>query len=315
MRRLFDKVFKDSSKENNQLSAKSLPSDLAYKEINFRTKRGFLAKKISNYVGLDTAHGDDLFYLSFSSTSFMDLTNENDPLIFLQLSEKMLLWGVKNQDIVQQIKNTDISDEIQNAMLKAFEIVKSDLFSNPSIAVEQQEFTLSNKQHDDEKWLVYRDVILAATQGKFLLITEKEVNRYMEGIVFCEGTINDRSDIPLCRNRAKESLESKFISKTTIMSWLLVLSEAITNTIKHAEGGKMTLIEDVENNEVRFVIEDRGPGFSLKELPNATLLAGYSTKKSMGQGFTLMMKMAKQVSLFTSPNGSILILNFDSSKG
>jgi hypothetical protein len=34
----------------------------------------------------------------------------------------------------------------------------------------------------------------------------------------------------------------------------------------------------------------------------------------MGQGFTLMMKMTKQVVLYTSPIGSTLILLFDSAK-
>jgi anti-sigma regulatory factor (Ser/Thr protein kinase) len=98
------------------------------------------------------------------------------------------------------------------------------------------------------------------------------------------------------------------------MSWILVLSEAITNTIKHAELGKMTLVESVEEEEIRFVIEDNGPGFPLKDLPKNTLLAGCSTKKSMGQGFTLMMKIAKQVILYTSPRGSTIILTFDSTK-
>jgi hypothetical protein len=34
----------------------------------------------------------------------------------------------------------------------------------------------------------------------------------------------------------------------------------------------------------------------------------------MGQGFTLMMKMTKQVILYTSSEGSTIILRFDSSK-
>nr|WP_275695532.1 ATP-binding protein [Fredinandcohnia sp. SECRCQ15] len=191
-------------------------------------------------------------------------------------------------------------------MLKAFAIYKNELFQSPIETV-----VLGPTTRNDEKWEVYRDVVFAATQGRLLLISEDEVNRYKEGNILCERTIKDRSDIPTCRNIVKSCLENREISNSQIMSWLLALSEAITNTIKHAEEGKMTLIEDLEKNEIRFVIDDNGPGFQLDELPRATLLAGYSTKKSMGQGFTLMMKMAKQLLLYSSPKGSILILVFD----
>jgi anti-sigma regulatory factor (Ser/Thr protein kinase) len=222
----------------------------------------------------------------------------------------MLKWSEQKLDVPHQIKRLDVRPDIQNAMLKAYDIYKNDLFSTPHTAEEQQLTASSN----DEKWQVYRDVIFAATQEKFLLITEEEVNQYKEGIVLCEGRIKERSDIPTCRNLAKEKLESEGFSHSMIMSWLLVLSEAITNVIKHAEEGKMTIIKDEKNHEIRFIIEDKGPGFDLKDLPKKTLLAGYSTKKSLGQGFTLMMKMTKRVLLFTSSKGSTIILNFDIGK-
>ncbi|MFS0687686.1 ATP-binding protein [Sporosarcina sp. 179-K 8C2 HS] len=313
MRRLFGKVFKDFSKVNDQ-PVMSLPSELEFTDINSMTKRGFLAKKLSKYVGLgtDRTQGDYLFYLSFSKKTFHNPDNENELVLFL--SELMLKWSEQNEDIPLQINQLDVENETQNAMLKAFEIYKKDLFRVPDPSDKKHEMSKLSRHPDEGKWEVYRDVILAATQGKFTLLRKDEINGYIAGDVFCEGTIKNRSDIPKCRNRAKESLESKDLAKTQIMSWLLVLSEAITNTIKHAEEGKMTLIENVENNEIRFVIEDKGPGFLLSDLPQMTLLAGYSTKKSMGQGFTLMMKMAKHVALHTSQTGSTIILTFDSSK-
>lgn len=314
MRRLFDKVFKVSSKVNDQPFAMSLPSELEFTDLNSMTKRGFLAKKLSKYVGLgtDKAQGDYLFYLSYSKKSFQNPDNENE--LVLYLSELMLKWSEQSKDIPLQIQQLDVKNDTQNAMLKAFEIYRNELFRIPTTSKKQHELSKASQHPDDDKWEVYRDVILAATQGKFLLIRKDEINGYRGGVVFCEGTIKNSSDIPNCRNRAKQSLESKDLTKTQIMSWLLVLSEAITNTIKHAEEGKMTLIENVEKNEIRFVIEDKGPGFLLSDLPQMTLLAGYSTKKSMGQGFTLIMKMAKHVALYTSQTGSTIILTFDSGK-
>jgi anti-sigma regulatory factor (Ser/Thr protein kinase) len=309
LRRLIDKIFKDTSKVT-RLLAPSLPSDLSYSELHFMTKRGFLGKKLSQYLGLTNDEGDSLFYLSLLKSSFTNPSKENRSEFILYLSELMLKWSEQKLDVPHQIKRLDVRPDIQNAMLKAYDIYKNDLFSTPNTAEEQQ-ITVS---YNDEKWEIYRDVIFAATQEKFLLIPKEEVNKYKEGTVLCEGRIKERSDIPICRNLAKERLESEGFSNSTIMSWLLVLSEAITNAIKHAEEGKMTIIKDEKNHEIRFIIEDKGPGFDLKDLPKKTLLAGYSTKKSLGQGFTLMMKMAKRVLLFTSSKGSIIIINFDISK-
>ncbi|ALF08791.1 ATP-binding protein [Parageobacillus thermoglucosidasius] len=305
LRRLIDK-FKDVDKKSGFL-APSLPTDLSYSELSFMTKRGFLGKKLSQYLGCNKDEGDFLFYLSLSKPSFTNPDSENKGECILYLSELMLKWSEQKQDIPYQIKRLDVRPDIQNAMLKAYDMFKDELFSS-SDAAEEQEIDACCC---GGQWEVYRDVMFAATQGKFLLLTEEEVSKYKEGIVLCEGRVKDRSDIPICRNLAKEKLESEGLSQPTIMRWLLVLSEAITNAIKHAEEGTMTILKDEKNNEIRFVIEDKGPGFALKDLPKKTLLAGYSTKKSLGQGFTLMMTIAKRVLLFTSPKGSVLILSFD----
>lgn len=309
MRRFFEKVFHDSPIEQKQPISPSLPSNLTYTDINFMTRRGFLSKKLAHYLSLGKNVEDSLFYLSLSRASFLHSTDKEEFL--LHLSEQMLIWWEQNKNIQQQIKDLGISHDIQSALLKAYENYKQDLFMHSSIEKET-ESPGTNKVNSE--WEVYRDVIYAATQGRFLLISEEEINQFKKGTVLCEGTIKERKDIPLCRNLAKEILEQNGYDKSNLMAWLLVLSEGITNTIKHAEEGRMTIIDDVEKNEVRFVIEDKGPGFTLKDLPKTTLLAGYSTKKSMGQGFTLMMKMTKQVMLFTTSKGSTIILIFDSNK-
>ncbi|WP_053215784.1 ATP-binding protein [Niallia circulans] len=309
MRRFFKKVFHVSSIEQKQPISPSLPSNLTYTDINFMSKRGYLSKKLAHYLQLEDNEGDLLFYLSFAKPSFLSSVNEEE--LLLLLSEQMLIWWKQNQNIQENVKSLDVRHDIQNAMLKAYEIYKEDLFSTITFESEKEQAAQSK---DDNEWKVYRDVMFAATQGQFLLITKDEINQYKSGTILCDGRIKERSDIPLCRNLAKEILEQRGYEKTKFMSWLLVLSEAMTNTIKHAEEGKMTIFHDKEENEIRFVIEDKGPGFDLKDLPKTTLLAGYSTKKSLGQGFTLMMKLTKQVLLFTSSKGSTLILIFESNK-
>mgnify|MGYP001954288978 CR=1 FL=1 len=278
----------------------SLPPNISYVDLNFMTARGFLANKIGRYLGID--EGDSIYFYSLSRVSFSSFHFESKVDEILYYSEKMLTWQNDGKSIPANIHHLEIKNDLKNAMLKAYEIHKQDLFM-------QHQDEKQTQQIINTEWDIYRDVIYAASQGKLLLIPEEEIANYKIGVTICEGTIKQRSDIPECRNLAKKCLEEKGVPPTKMMSWLLVLSEAITNTIKHAEEGKMTLVSS--ENEIRFIIEDKGPGFPLNELPKATLLAGYSTKKSMGQGFTLMMKVAKQILLCSSSQGATIILTFD----
>lgn len=306
MRRLFKPFFK-APKKDTKIEVPSLPADLPYSDFNYIVNRGYLAKKIGQYLELNNIEADQLFYLSLSKESFSTFNKENKKDYILYLSEQLLKWHDQQQDISQKVKELPLNNYLQNVLLKTYEIHKKDIFVAGVTSA-------PNTEKVDGEWEIYRDVMNAATQGQFLLISEAEIGKYKIGIELCEWKIIGRQDIPLCRKIAKERLEARNFNKSKIMSWLLVLSEAITNIIKHAEQGKMTILESKENNEIRFVIEDKGPGFPLKELPKNTLLAGYSTKNSMGQGFTLMMKMAKQVLLCSTPKGSTLILIFDSSR-
>lgn len=312
MWRLLGKVRKQHVKEIDiNTSFQSIPSNLAYNDYCSKMKRSFISIKISEYLSIPKEIGDFLFYQSMANTSFMNYQNESDPRFIIYLAELMLQWNEQELDIPSKIKNAPLRADIQNVMLKVYEINKNNIFCQSHCCMNHNPFSGSQ---DHSRWEIYRDVIFAATQGQFLLISKEEISKYKNGVVFCEGVIKNRADIPLCRNKARETLEKQGINQKMLMNWLLVLSEAITNTIKHAEEGKMFLIDDSDNNEIRFVIEDRGSGFALQDLPNMTLLAGYSTKKSLGQGFTLMMKIAKQVILNTSSEGSTLILIFEYSK-
>jgi anti-sigma regulatory factor (Ser/Thr protein kinase) len=57
-------------------------------------------------------------------------------------------------------------------------------------------------------------------------------------------------------------------------------------------------------------VQDRGPGIKTSELARATLMQHYSTKNSMGCGFTLMLYYADYLYLNTGPSGTALAMNF-----
>ncbi|WP_077214349.1 ATP-binding protein [Bacillus dakarensis] len=307
MRRLFSKYKK--STETKYIELPSPPLDVSYKELIYKTNRGYLAKKIGQYLGLESLEWDKLFYSSLKNVSFSQVNFENENELILYLSQQMLEWNKRNEDIQKKIMDLDIHIKIQNAMMKVYEVHRRDLFLQSTLAMEHEKIHLSEEKQNE--WRIYRDVMFAATQGQFMLISEREATAYLTGNILCNGTIKERSDIPKTRNSVQKVLEKKGLANAKMMSWLLALSEAITNTIKHAEEGQLILIENDEQNELLFVIQDKGPGFPLEDLPKKILLSGYSTKRSMGQGFTIMRKMAKQILLYTSPKGSTLILIFD----
>ena len=57
----------------------------------------------------------------------------------------------------------------------------------------------------------------------------------------------------------------------------------------------------------RVRVSDEGHGIDAMQLPHATLMRGYSTRSSMGLGFTLMHEMSDRLCLATDPEGTTLI--------
>ncbi|NHN35414.1 ATP-binding protein [Paenibacillus agricola] len=245
-------------------------------------------------------------YISFSKEDlYQQEGDEGEYLLFLAAT--LLGWLQEQKDVYLQIKELQLPDKFHRCVLEVYEEIKEDI----SLVLPQKQAILPERGSDDEVWEVYRDVIYAVTQKKFLLMRKGEIASYKQGNLICEATIRERSDIPKARDLAKQKLHDIGIPSATLMSQLLLISEAITNILKHAKEGMLTIVKT--ETSVHVIVEDKGPGFPLKLLPNTTLMAGYSTKKSLGQGFTLMMKMSQQVLLCTVPNeGTTLILVFHS---
>jgi sensor histidine kinase regulating citrate/malate metabolism len=53
-------------------------------------------------------------------------------------------------------------------------------------------------------------------------------------------------------------------------------------------------------------VSDRGPGIRTEQLPATLFESGFSTKVSLGMGFTLMLQLADTIWLATGPEGTIL---------
>lgn len=268
----------------------------SFEDMKKRTITGWIAYQIGKNLSLNETQNDHLFLNSFIQKSSQNL-NDPESETIMQLAQFAAGWIHNDSLIEEEIKQLNLSPVYINVLSRVIREVQS-----------EKKFQEKAQSESKAIWNVYRDVIYSASQGQFLLVEKPDLLRYRSGKLLCEAEIKKREDIPLARNAATEVFEQVNLKPSKLMSYKLIVSEAVTNVLKHAEYGKLFIYHDELSSTLRVIIEDTGKGFPLKILPQTTLMAGYSTKKSMGQGFNLMLKMADQLVLETSTSGSTLIL-------
>lgn len=266
----------------------------SYQSVQRRALIGWIVSKCAAALKLDELDREALFLLSFETETFEQL---EDGLVreLMELASNLVDWIRSNAVIEEEMKAIHPEHISKEVLTRIFSEIQADV-----------KFDDLQPNQKENTWEVYRDVIYASTHGSFLLIAKHEIAKYQQGEQLCAVKIVNREDVPKARNTAKEVFMELGLPSSKVMSYNLIISEAVTNILKHAEYGEMTIYRAPDAFHV--IISDKGPGFPLKILPKTTLMAGFSTKESLGQGFTLMMKMAKQVVLETSDTGSTLIL-------
>lgn len=263
-----------------------------YQKMKKHSIAAWLAFQIATLLGIDEARKKDLFYTVFINIPYRHAMN-NQLRAVLEIAQSASDWIMEDACLEEKIRKYQFKDRTHAAVVNLVNEVKVD----------------EEKSDITEEWQVYRDVIYASTLGKFLLIDQQEVEQYTCGNLLVEVPIQEKEDVPKSRAIAEQFLKEKEIDKSKIMSYKLIISEGVTNILKHANYGKMRLYED--QMLLRVVIEDKGSGLPLKLLPQTTLMAGFSTQNSLGHGFSLMLKIAKRVLMHTSSSGTTLILELD----
>ncbi|MCS6823400.1 MAG: ATP-binding protein [Cytophagaceae bacterium] len=78
---------------------------------------------------------------------------------------------------------------------------------------------------------------------------------------------------------------------------MVAVTESVNNAIKHGnncdKNKNVTLIAEYEDNLVRFIVEDEGPGFDPDNLPDPT--APENIGKLGGRGIFLMKQLSDEV--------------------
>jgi len=159
---------------------------------------------------------------------------------------------------------------------------------------------------EKEKRQFYRDTIKSVTQGKLDLVSFDDVKQYLDSaeLVFCAVSIHDAST---ARHRIMEYCISSGIDHNRLGFFESAFGEAITNAIKHASDCRIYVGK--RDDSIWVGISDTGPGISTMLLPGATLRRGYSSKVSMGLGYSIMMEASDNIMLCTGSNGTTVILS------
>ncbi|CAM4196846.1 HD domain-containing phosphohydrolase [Paenibacillus tarimensis] len=154
----------------------------------------------------------------------------------------------------------------------------------------------------------YKDVIETLSNSKVDICLSREEIQEQLGTYIASMEVKEKGDVAISRTFVAEHYPDQQDAKR-LMHIKLAVSEGVTNLIKHAVGGRVSLY--CKEDRMQILITDQGSGIPLHELPKTVLVSGYSSKRSLGKGFALMHASTDHVSLHTYSKGTSLLLEFN----
>ena len=161
------------------------------------------------------------------------------------------------------------------------------------------------KRAEAEKRQFYRDTILSVTDGKLHICDNDDIVPYLrKAQVSIDLAGSD--DMVEARKAAKIICGNAGISERSMDEFIIATGEAITNAIKHGTDARM--YAGTGDGTVWVGVTDNGTGIDSLILPKAILRRGFSTKPSLGLGYSIMLEVADQLLLSTDSTGTRVVL-------
>lgn len=148
----------------------------------------------------------------------------------------------------------------------------------------------------------YRRTILAATDGKLVITGRDEIEKLAGDHTVAEWQVRDLDDVTSVRLESAELARSEGVGEEDIKRLTTCVGEAVSNALKHADGGIASFHRMQDSVVVR--IEDTGSGIGAMSIPDVALVRGYSTTGTLGMGYKIMIASADRVYLATGPEGT-----------
>jgi len=161
------------------------------------------------------------------------------------------------------------------------------------------------RESERHKRVFYRETIRSVTDGRLEISEPDEVEAYTD-CARSRFSVSDPSQACDVRKRVKQFLTESGMSDQDRDGFITAVGEAITNSLKHAGRGQICC--GVENGRVWVSVSDQGPGIDALVLPRATLMKGFSTKPSLGLGYSIILEVSDRVMLSTGPQGTTIVM-------
>lgn len=158
---------------------------------------------------------------------------------------------------------------------------------------------------EQHKLEFYRRTIEAATGGKLLISDLADIEKHA-GPALASWQIRAPEDLGPVRHQITDLAISAGMEESRVDKFILCIGEAITNAIKHASMGNVSLHR--AGASLICVVGDNGRGIAALNLPEVALARGYSTAGTLGMGYKVMISFADRVYLATGPDGTTVAI-------
>ena len=140
-------------------------------------------------------------------------------------------------------------------------------------------------QAEVERKLFCCQLLNTVTRGKFHLVDELDVPR--SGQLMLELDLGQRDAFRELRRAVFQMASAEGMEEERANDLVVAVGEAAGNAIKHGDLGLARMRKNGDRLQVE--VSDRGPGIRAEDLPASILQKGFSTKVSLGMGYTLML--------------------------
>jgi GAF domain-containing protein len=228
-----------------------------------------------------------------------------------QQSHVLVVVPVVWRDRLVGLIGVDDPGERREFALREIEIVEgiaaqaASAIENARLFEEGAENLRGLAQRDSAIRQAYSDVIDAVTGGRLILLGTDELDEVLAERTGDVHEIRDPAELGEARRVVREEIGDAPWAD----DFALAFSEGVTNMLKHAGGGEYWVGKD--ESRVQLGLSDSGTGIDFRDLPKATLVSGFSTKQTLGLGFTLMMELTDRLLLCTDSGGTTLVLERD----
>lgn len=169
----------------------------------------------------------------------------------------------------------------------------------------EEERIAYEKHLDEQKRSFYRDTILSVTEGKLDICEDACVTEYITQAQM-KIDVNIASEVADARHAVEAFCRERGLVDDQLDLFMLGVGEAITNAIKHAR--EACVYAGTENGSVWVAVSDKGSGIGSLVLPKAILRRGFSTKPSLGIGYSIMLDVSDSIYLSTGREGTTVVL-------